>query len=140
VSDGVDRLRPVTAALGGCPCDGCSGDAEPRPDGFDPADTVYRVAAAMTGMVWHSLGRGEWTVTSAEPVSFTWPIRVRITVCGSPWPLPRAFEVQFGWADTFPCATPAGNAEGLAEDGMVLVEEYVQTGPVARLDDPDRVN
>jgi hypothetical protein len=62
-----------------------------------------------------------------------WTVAAVGVLSGPPWSVPGTFEVAFGWEDTFPCKSPADNAEGLAGHGMILVEEYVETGPVARL-------
>jgi hypothetical protein len=111
---------------------------EPTPEEFDPADTVHRVAGELRGKHWPTVTRGELEVIAAKPVSTKWPISVRLTVEGEHWSAAREFLVEFGWESTFPGNGPENNAQGLADDGMILIEEYLETGLVERLTEMTR--
>jgi hypothetical protein len=101
---------------------------EPTPDEFDPADTAQRVAAALRGKLWPAVTRGRLTVRSAEPVATRWPISLSLTVEGEYWPAPRVFLVELNWGSTFPGADPDHNADGLADNVMINLEECLETG------------
>jgi hypothetical protein len=106
---------------------------EPSPGEFDPADTVRRVAEALGGKRWPAVTKGDIEVISAEAVCAAWSISVRLTTRSASWNKPRVFLVELGWEDTFPGNSPHGNAQGLADNAMILIEEYLETGPVGRL-------
>lgn len=106
---------------------------EPTPEEFDPVDTARRVAEQLRGMRWPAVTKGLLKVLTAEPVSIQWPISFHLIVEGECWKAPRVFLVEQGWEDTFPGNGPENNAEGLAGDAMILIEEYLETGPVERL-------
>lgn len=118
-----------------CGCSDCAEipDARRASARFEPADTARHVAARLDGMRWNTVARGPIDVVSAAPGSLEWPISVRVTVSGAPWTREVSFEARFSVDDTFAGATCQDNAQGLAEDAMILIEEYLETGPVGRL-------
>lgn len=62
-----------------------------------------------------------------------WPISVQITVTKSGWSAPRTFEVPFAvddFASEDTGVTPAAEVgAGLATHALILIEEWLHTGP-----------
>lgn len=106
---------------------------EPTPEEFDPGDTARRVAEALWGKRWPTVCLGGLEVVAAESASTQWPICLHLTVEGDRWSAPREFLVDFGWESTYPGNGPDNNAHGLADEAMIRIEEYLETGPTGGL-------
>ena len=104
---------------------------------FDPADTVQRVGSMQLGRRWSTARHGLLEVTGAQALRATWPLRLRLIVECDDWAKPRVFELEFTSADTVADATPAGNAEALAEEAMVRIERYLDGDPVPGLSEAE---
>lgn len=96
--------------------------------GFDPTWTAHVLAGRLPGTRWATQRHGLLEVTAAESVELHWPIELRLTLADDYWPAPRSYLVEFTSQDTFASATPAGNAEHLAEQAMYRIEHYLDRG------------
>lgn len=94
----------------------------------DPGVLAGRLCAHLTGTRWPTPSRGLLEVVAARALTEQWPITVAVRIANDDWPGPRSFRITFAAADAYPATGLVGNAEALAEDALIRVEGYLETG------------
>ena len=99
-------------------------------DAFLPAETARLVAEQVTGLTADSPQAGPIRLVEAQGTGTEWPIRVLVWVASDQWSSRRVWEVEFEPGDLLGGETKESNASALGATVLVLIQEYLATGPV----------
>ncbi|HEY3481410.1 MAG TPA: hypothetical protein VGL02_21150 [Streptomyces sp.] len=89
------------------------------------------MAEQAVGLTADSPQSGAIRLVDAQAAGTEWPIRIRAWVTSDQWPSRRVWEAEFEPGDLLRGETAEGNASALATTVLVLILEYLATGPVA---------